>query len=271
METDAAISCLSDVLNGFGAMAVAVSGGVDSMTLATFAGRHARARVTMFHAVSAAVPQAATERVRALAAAEGWSLQVISPGELQQEKYVANPVDRCLHCKRALYGTIRPYTKAQIVSGANMDDLGDFRPGLTAAAESGVRHPLVEAGIGKAGVRGIARHLGLAEISELPASPCLSSRVETGVRISTQMLHRIDAAEQIVRAHTSARDVRCRVRAAGVVVELDGEALAALSPAARVAMAQRVRDRFADSAMLGTLPTFEPYRTGSAFLKARDD
>jgi uncharacterized protein len=272
MNDDPTITRLREVLDGFSEIAIAVSGGVDSMTLAGFAGRLSGVKAVMFHAVSAAVPPAATRRVREMAEAEGWSLRVIEPGELDEEQYVVNPVDRCLHCKRALYATIRPHTGAQIVSGANTDDLADYRPGLKAAAESGVRHPLVEAGIDKAGVRSIARILGLAEIAELPASPCLSSRVETGVRISAPMLSRINEAEQVVRANTSARDVRCRVRATGVVIELNSEALVALTPEARWTLARSVQDCFTGSpAIHARQPSFEPYRTGSAFLTAHDD
>jgi uncharacterized protein len=244
-------------------IAVAVSGGVDSMTLATLAGRLPGARATMFHAVSAAVPPDATARVERTALREGWQLQLIRPGELEHDAYVRNPVDRCLHCKRALYTTIRPHTTAQIVSGANLDDLGDYRPGLIAARESDVRHPYVEAGITKAGVRRIARELGLTDIAELPASPCLSSRVETGIPIAAPTLGRIDAAERLLRAATGAATVRCRVRHGGLAVEMDGEALARLTPAERGRLGDEVRRLFGGNA---AAPSFEPYRTGSAFV-----
>lgn len=267
---------LEAVLAAEASLAIAVSGGVDSLTLATTAGRLGGRAVTMFHAVSAAVPPAATARVRDLAAREGWRLEVIAAGELELESYVANPIDRCLHCKRALYeaiAAITRHTDAQVVSGANTDDLADFRPGLRAAAEAGVRHPFIEAGIRKAQVREIARALGLGEIADLPASPCLSSRVETGLRISYERLTRIDAAERLVREATRARDVRCRVRRAGLVIEIDREALDRLGALEREQLAEGVHALFGAVAHEGAdhperaLPTFEPYRLGSAFLQ----
>jgi uncharacterized protein len=272
-ETDA-LRRLHEVLDGIGAMAVAVSGGVDSLTLATAAHRHAGARVEVFHAVSAAVPPEATRRVQALAARESWRLRLVRPGELERPDYVANPVDRCLHCKRALYTTIAatlaPHTDAQLLSGANLDDLGDYRPGLQAARESGVRHPLVEAGIDKATVRALARRLGLGGLAELPASPCLSSRVETGIAITAPMLGRIDAAERLLREDTGAADVRCRVRQAGVVLEIDPDALARLGDERRERLAGRVAALFgADGA--AAAPRFEAYRRGSAFLRNAHD
>ena len=87
--------------------------------------------------------------------------------------YLANPVDRCFFCKTILYGCIARLTDAQILSGANLDDLQEYRPGLEAARCHSVRHPYLEAGIDKRAVRSLARELGLGALSELPAAPCL--------------------------------------------------------------------------------------------------
>lgn len=270
MNTELALQRLDAIVDGMASIAVAVSGGVDSLTLATVAGRRAGPRVEIFHAVSAAVPPAATERVRLLAQREGWRLRVIHPGELEREQYVTNPVDRCLHCKRALYTTILPHTRAQVVSGANLDDLGDYRPGLQAALESGVRHPFVEAGAGKADIRSMARVLGLGALAELPASPCLSSRVETGIAIAAPMLRKIDAAEQVLRESTGAADVRCRVRRSGVVIEMDADALSRMSAGDRHRLGERVGELFELDAG-ARMPSFAPYRMGSAFLRSPND
>jgi len=273
MSTDAiaALERLRTMLDDHDSLAVAVSGGVDSLTLATVAGRFARVPVTMYHAVSAAVPPAATERVHGMARSEGWTLRLVRPGELEDPQYVANPVDRCRHCKRALYAAIEAIgreAQGSIVSGANTDDLADYRPGLVAAAEAGVRHPYIEAGIAKSAVRAIARELGLHEIAELPASPCLSSRVETGIPISAPVLRRIDAAEQLIRRATGASDVRCRVRRSGVTIELDAEGLAGLDPAGRARLSEAVAAIFGDTPGASSPPpVFESYRIGSAFLR----
>lgn len=256
---------LNGVLGGIGRIAVAVSGGVDSLTLAAAASLRSGDDAEMFHAVSPAVPAEATQRVVEIAATRGWCLQVIDAGEFGDVQYRANPLNRCFYCKTNLYSAIAPRTTAQIVSGTNLDDLGEYRPGLEAAKRHAVRHPFVEAGIDKQGVRELARRLGLGEVAELPASPCLSSRVETGIAIDARMLDRVHAAERMVGEAVSPRTVRCRVRAKGVVIELDPQSLAGLAGDERDALAARVQALFRDSGFVFTV-TFAPYRIGSAFL-----
>ena len=261
----ASLAKLERILRDIGPAAVAVSGGVDSLTLATLAHRSLRGEVEMFHAVSPAVPQQATDRVRALAAREGWKLSVVDAGEFGDANYRRNPVNRCFYCKTNLYGALAPHTKAQIVAGTNLDDLGEYRPGLDAANNHGVRHPFVEAGIDKKTVRAIARHLGLADVAELPSSPCLSSRIETGIAIDPDMLKLVHAAELLVSKSLAPRTVRCRVRAKGVVIELDEQNLAALDGAARAALRDDVGTLFRHGGFEYPV-SLAPYRTGSAFL-----
>jgi pyridinium-3,5-biscarboxylic acid mononucleotide sulfurtransferase len=256
---------LETVLAAMGNVAVAVSGGVDSLTLASFAHRRLAGFVTMFHATSPAVPSEATERTRALGMREGWKLTIIDAGEFARDEYRANPVNRCFYCKTSLYGAIRPATNAQIVSGTNLDDLGEYRPGLDAAREHSVRHPFVEAAIDKSGVRAIARHLALGDIAELPSAPCLSSRIETGIAIDPEMLACVHAAEQMVAAALDPGTVRCRVRARGAVIELDRDALAGLDETRRAALATRIESLFVARGFALAV-SFAPYRTGSAFL-----
>jgi uncharacterized protein len=259
------VAALENVIRGMPSIAVAVSGGVDSLTLATFVHRLLPGHAQMFHAVSPAVQEEGTRRTRELAQREGWILHVIDAHEFDSADYVRNPANRCYFCKTSLYGAIRPHTDAQMVSGTNLDDLGEYRPGLIAALEHQVRHPFVEAAMAKAQVRVLALELGLGDVADLPASPCLSSRVETGIAIDPRVLQNIHAVERLVAETLTPGTVRCRVRSAGIVIELDAATLARLDDAARQALARRIEAIFA-----GTHPQagvrFEPYRTGSAFL-----
>ena len=261
------VDTLNEVLGGIGRAAVAVSGGVDSMTLALLAGRRLDLESAMFHAVSPAVPPEATERVRAFAAREGWRLTVLDAGEFDDPTYRANPANRCYYCKTNLYGALAARTDATLLSGTNLDDLGDWRPGLKAAEEHGVRHPFVEAGIDKAGVRTIAAGLGFDDLSRLPAAPCLSSRVETGLRVEADDLASIHAAERyLARQLRPEETVRCRRRKAGIVIELDAPTLGALSESRRTALGDTVAGMFAAGDEAWPV-SFAPYRVGSAFLR----
>jgi uncharacterized protein len=254
---------LENVLQSIARPAIAVSGGVDSVTLAAAAAL-VTSDLIVFHAVSPAVPKEATARVRRLAADRGWPLIVAEAGEFGDPLYRANPVDRCFHCKTHLYGAIRARTERQILSGANLDDLGEYRPGLEAARRHGVRHPYVEAGINKLGVRQIARSLGLDEVAELPSSPCLSSRVETGIPIEMETLGFIHDVERLLAAELMPLTVRCRVRAAAVVVELDELTLDALTARQMTRLTELIGHRPHRPSHLPI--RFEPYRNGSAFL-----
>jgi uncharacterized protein len=257
------IERVAGTLASIGTLAVAVSGGVDSMTLAHVAHRTLGPDAVMYHAVSAAVPGDATLRVRRHAERAGWHLEELDAGEMRDERYLANPVDRCFWCKTDLYGRIARATDAVIVSGTNTDDLGDYRPGLRAADDHGVRHPYVDAAVDKSGVRAIARGLGLADLSELPAAPCLSSRIETGIRVTPHRLSTVERVEQLLRDRVGDRyDVRCRIRASGVVIELDR----ALVANAATHHGPAVRSLLAELESEDEV-TFEPYRKGSAFLR----
>ncbi len=268
-ELEALLGSIGDV-HEIGEIGVALSGGVDSLTLAAVAHAVLGSRATMYHAQSPAVPFDATARVEAMAAARGWRVEVFDAGEFGRAEYLANPVDRCFYCKTSLYGSIRARTAAQLVSGTNLDDLGEYRPGLRAASEHGVRHPYVETGVSKELVRALARALGLGSVAELPAAPCLASRIETGIGIDAAMLSLVHASERLVGAAVAARTVRCRVRAAGVVLELDAATLDGIEPRRRAELAGEVSGIFAGAGLARPV-TFAPYRNGSAFVVRGDE
>ena len=266
MTLDQRLSGLVAVLDRHAELAIAVSGGVDSLTLARFAGGLDRLEVRVVHATSAAVPPAATDRVRRHAREAGWDLQVVDAGEYDDPDYRRNPLDRCFHCKSKLYARIRGLTDAPIASGTNLDDLGDFRPGLAAAREHGVVHPFVEAGIDKATVREIATHLGLRDIAQLPAQPCLASRVETGIAIDARDLEFIGSVEDAVAGVVGPGDIRCRITADGVRLELPPALLA------RTAGAAERLDRLVGEMCAAHGRRYagrRGYRRGSAFLMTR--
>ena len=263
MTTAAAIEAVGRELDRHGAVAVAVSGGIDSLTLSTISARRLGNRAEMFHSLTASVPAEATARTRGLAARLGWRLHVIDAREFAREEYLSNPTNRCFFCKQSLYAEIARHTSAQVVSGANTGDLGEYRPGLIAARDAGARHPFIDAGVDKRTIRAMARELGLGELSEIPASPCLSSRVETGIRIDPAVLGKIHAAERAIRERIAAGAVRCRVRSSGVVIEIERAVLEVLGASELASLAAPVQ------AIFGTPPRFEPYRNGSAFLVVR--
>ncbi|MEV0341417.1 adenine nucleotide alpha hydrolase [Nocardia sp. NPDC050713] len=245
-------------------LAIAVSGGVDSLTLAAFAQRaRSDAVVEVFHAVSPAVPPEATDLVRRLATAEGWDLQVINAGEFDDPAYTSNPLNRCFTCKSHLYGAIASRTDSAVVSGTNVDDIGEFRPGLIAAEKFGVGHPYVEAGIGKAEIRSMARELGLGDVADLPAAPCLASRIETGIPIDPQILLAVNRVERGLRSMVSPSAVRCRLRDRGVVIELDDDTLRILTDQRRELIERWVEREWPES---GTAVVIERYVRGSAFV-----
>ena len=258
---------LETVLSHLGPASIAVSGGVDSMTLAVLAHRIDPGNFAIVHAISPAVPPEATERVSDWAAREGWRLTALDAGEFDDPDYRRNPVNRCFFCKRRLYSAIASRIDGTIASGTNKDDLGDYRPGLDAARNFDVRHPYVEAEIEKAGVRALARELGLGGLAELPASPCLSSRIETAIPIDPQALRLVHQVEQLVSDRLRPETVRCRVRSTGLVIELDDASF------------ERFREREPDlpNEIEGLLKAANrtssiavaPYRMGSAFLGAR--
>ena len=259
---------LLDVLRGPDRLTVAVSGGVDSLCLSAAAAEAMPGgSLLLCHAVSPAVPPAATARVRAFAESRKLALRILDSGEFSDPRYRANPVNRCYFCKSNLYGALRQMAPDQaIAAGTNLDDLGDYRPGLTAATEHGILHPFVAARMTKADVRELARKLGMGELAELPAAPCLASRIETGLRVEPAELAMIDAVETALRADLGEVTVRCRRLHSGLAIELDAELLHSLGAdrlAGLSAIARAASQRHGGENLSLTL---RPYRRGDAFI-----
>lgn len=197
-----AASALEKILASMGSVAVALSGGVDSAVVAAAAHRALGEKAMAFTGQSPSVARTELDHAREMASLIGIHHEVVATEEFSSPAYVANDGSRCYHCKSTLYDTalghLSVWRVQNLASGANLDDLGDYRPGLQAAAERRVRHPLVEAGLDKSKVRTLARHYGLP-IWDKPASPCLSSRIAPGIEATPERVARVEAAEEILR------------------------------------------------------------------------
>jgi uncharacterized protein len=194
---------LQDRVAPLGSAIVAFSGGVDSSVVAAVAQRALGPRALAVTAVSPAVAAGELDGARRVAAHIGIAHETIATDELGREGYRRNGRDRCYFCKTELYDALGAIAVERgygaLLSGANADDAGDWRPGLRAAAEHGVRHPLLEAGASKRDVRALARELELPS-ADKPATPCLASRIPYGTAVDPEALAQIDRAERAVRA-----------------------------------------------------------------------
>lgn len=207
---------LQQILADMDRIIVAFSAGVDSTVVAKAA---FLARGDQAQAVTAVSPSLASgEKEEAIKLAEliGIPHQLVSTSEFATPEYRANASNRCFYCKTELYQILNQaiaghdWQDATVVNGANLDDRGDHRPGMQAAADFEVRSPLIEAGLTKADVRDLARHWDLP-IWNKPAHPCLSSRIAYGVEVTEERVGRIDAAERFLREEFDIPELRVRL------------------------------------------------------------
>jgi pyridinium-3,5-biscarboxylic acid mononucleotide sulfurtransferase len=192
------LAALRAYLRQLGSALVCYSGGIDSALVLAVAHEQLQSRALAITAVSASLPAREREQARHVAEQLGARHELVESHEIERAGYVANGPDRCFHCKSELYDIARrelaSHGLEHILNGTNRDDLGDYRPGLEAARQAGVKSPLAELGFGKQDVRAVAQLLGLS-IWHKPAAACLASRIPYGTSVTRERLDQIERFE----------------------------------------------------------------------------
>ena len=266
---------LKVALQDIGPRIVACSGGVDSLLLATVAHQANPGETIIAHAISPAVPAAATQRVKDFASVQGWQLQLLESGEFENSTYLSNPVNRCFYCKSHLYEALSIIKKGELgstakhytmLSGANLDDLKEYRPGLEAAKLFEVRHPFVEAQMLKTDIRSMSRALELPS-AELPASPCLASRLYTGTRVTAPRLRAVEQCEEFIREKTNVATVRCRIKDNRMLIEVTDKERNRITSTVVDSLRDMLRSINPKIVHVGMDPL--PYKSGRAFVGSK--
>lgn len=203
---------LRGICRDLGSALVAFSAGVDSTLLLKVCVDELGDRAVAVTAVSESYPSHELAQAKRLARDIGCRHLLVETHELADENYASNPSNRCFYCKQELFTEVFPIAEreglAAVVYGANLDDTGDYRPGMQAAKQMGARAPLLEAEMGKPEIRAVSRLLGL-ETWDKPAFACLSSRIPYGERVTEEKLQQIDQAE-VYLVQEGFRQVRVR-------------------------------------------------------------
>jgi pyridinium-3,5-biscarboxylic acid mononucleotide sulfurtransferase len=203
---------LETILTGMDAVLIAFSGGIDSTLLAFIANKNLGNRALIVFANSPVVPLQELLNARAIASELKFNYAELTHNQLEIIDFVCNTKDRCYYCKLDLHKQLKSLAASKniniICEGSNYDDISDYRPGLKAVAEVGIRSPLAESFLTKKEIRSIAKQLGLRNWDK-PATPCLSSRIPYGIKVTKETIEKIDKCETFLKG-LGIKEVRLR-------------------------------------------------------------
>jgi pyridinium-3,5-biscarboxylic acid mononucleotide sulfurtransferase len=214
---------LKKEISGYDSLIIAYSGGLDSALLLKVAHMVLGDRVLAVISDSPSIPRSELNAAIKFARETGARLRIINTSEIDNPDYSQNPNDRCYFCKTELYSDTKKVASEEgvryIANGTNLDDLGDYRPGLKAADEHQVVSPLRDARLTKDDIRSVARYLGLG-VWDKPASPCLASRIPYGNAVTREKLAQVEEAEEFVKS-MGVKELRVRHFGPKAVLEVN--------------------------------------------------